>query len=61
MSWVDDDMMPPDALRRLKLKGGGERRKSSLEDKLGGSIGERRGSSATIAPMEENDQEAERP
>jgi len=58
MASVDDDMMPPDALRKLKLKSGGARRRSSLGEKLGGSMRERRPSSATIAPMEENDQEA---
>ena len=52
-------MMPPDVLRRLRLKGGGMRRRSSLGERLGGSMRERRGSSATIAPMEENNQEAE--
>ena len=58
MSWVDDDMMPPEALRRLRLKGGGERRRSSIGEKLGGSVMERRRSSATIVPIGENDQEA---
>ena len=60
MSWVDDDMMPPEALRRLRLKGGGERRRSSLGERLGGSVRERRRSSATIVPIGENDLEAGR-
>ena len=58
MSWVDDDIMPPDALRRLKLKGGGARRRSSLGERLGGSIRQRRPSSATIVPIGKNVQES---
>ena len=30
MSWVDDDMMPPEVLMRLRQKGGGSRRRSSI-------------------------------
>ena len=60
MSWVDDDMMPPDALMRLRQKGGGSRRRSSIGQKVGGSVRERRRSSATIVPIGENDQEAGR-
>jgi hypothetical protein len=32
---VDDDMVPPQFLRRLKKKGGGERRGSSLGERFG--------------------------
>jgi hypothetical protein len=31
---VDDDMVPPQALGRLKAKGGGERRRSSVGEKI---------------------------
>jgi hypothetical protein len=31
---VDDDMMPPQALRRLKMTGGGERRRSSVGERI---------------------------
>jgi hypothetical protein len=33
---VDDDMLPPAALRALKMAGGGVRRRSSLGERLGG-------------------------
>jgi hypothetical protein len=49
MSFVDDDMMPAWALKRLRQKGGGMRRRSSLGDAMGGSVRERRGSTA-VAP-----------
>jgi hypothetical protein len=46
---VDDDMIPPDTLERLKREGGGKRRRSSLGDVLGGaSVRER--DSARVAP-----------
>jgi hypothetical protein len=35
---VDDDMVPPQSLKRLKMKGGGERRRSSLEESFGGRV-----------------------
>jgi hypothetical protein len=35
---VDDDMVPPQFLRRLKMKGGGERRRSSLGERFGGRV-----------------------
>jgi hypothetical protein len=37
VSNVDDDMIPPAALRRLKMQGGGNRRRSSLGDALMGA------------------------
>jgi hypothetical protein len=40
MAMVDDDMMPPEALARLRHKGGGKRRRSSLGERLGGASGE---------------------
>jgi hypothetical protein len=47
---VDDDMIPPEALRRLKMAGGGSRRRSSLGDVLGGGASVRNGG-ARVAPV----------
>jgi hypothetical protein len=46
---VDDDMIPEAEMRRQKVAGGGQRRRSSIGEMLGGSARDRRGS-ATIAP-----------
>jgi hypothetical protein len=59
LSYVDDDMMPAEALKRLRQKGGGTRRRSSLGDAIGGSVREGRGGATVLpAPAEEEDVEA---
>ena len=32
---IDDDMIPPEDLRELKMKGGGKRRRSSFREVMG--------------------------
>jgi hypothetical protein len=55
---VDDDMMPAEALKRLRQKGSGERRRSSFAERMGaGSVRERMGS-ATVVPEVGGDIEA---
>jgi hypothetical protein len=46
---VDDEWLPKEELRKQEVAGGGQRRRSSLGELMGGSVRERRGS-ATIAP-----------
>jgi hypothetical protein len=57
LSSVDDDMMPADALRRLRQKGGGTRRRSTFAERMGGSVRERR-ESASVVPAVDGDIEA---
>ena len=46
---IPDDWLTPEELSRQKLAGGGQRRRSSVGEMLGGSVRERRGR-ATVAP-----------
>ena len=46
---LDDDWLTPSELRRQKMVGGGERRRSSVGELMGGSVRDRRGS-ATVVP-----------
>jgi hypothetical protein len=49
---LDDDWLTPVELRRQKMAGGGQRRRSSLGELIGGNVRERRGS-ATVVPFNE--------
>ncbi len=49
---VPDDMLPRAEMRKQKAAGGGQRRRSSLGELMGGSVRERRGS-ATVVPFNE--------
>jgi hypothetical protein len=49
-SSLDDDWLSAAELRKQKVAGGGQRRRSSLGELMGGSVRERRGS-ATVVPF----------
>jgi hypothetical protein len=51
---LDEDWLTPAELRRQKMAGGGQRRRSSLGELMGGSVQGRR-LSATVVPFDEGD------